>query len=48
VSSSVAIGAFFVVVIGLRFARFGLGIGKERGCAAASHQQKFKKHVRIL
>ena len=35
VPSSVAIGAFFVIVIGLIFARFGLGVGKERGCAAA-------------
>ena len=35
VSSSVAIGASFVVVIGSRFARFGFGVGKERGRAAA-------------
>ena len=38
VSSSVAIGASFVVVIGLRFARFGYGVGKERGCTAARFQ----------
>ena len=38
VPSSVAIGAFFVIVIGLIFARFGLGVGKECGHAAVGFQ----------